>query len=252
MTALAAVCGGLAILHFAAASTGQVPEQSQTLAQAQSSQRDLIHTGGRLFIEGCSSCHGLDARGVQGQGPDLHGAGAEAADFYLRTGRMPLDAPGDQPLQAPPRYSNDEIQALDAYVGSLGGPGIPKVDPAQGSISEGMSAFELNCSGCHLITAQGGVVTGAFAPPLTDSTPTEVGEALRVGPYVMPNFDRHQISDHDVDSIARYVQLTQHPYDPGGLGIGHIGPVPEGLVAWALAAVSLLLVARVIGERGEE
>src|SRR5438034_3101754 len=133
---LAAVCGGLAILHFAVPSTGQVPEQSPTLKQAQSSQKQLVHAGRRLFVEGCSSCHGLDARGVQGQGPTLHGAGAAAADFYLRTGRMPLDAPGDEPLRAPPRYSNDEIDALVAYVGSLGGPPIPNVDPARGSLSE--------------------------------------------------------------------------------------------------------------------
>jgi ubiquinol-cytochrome c reductase cytochrome c subunit len=251
IAASAAVCGGLAVLHFAGVSTGQIPEESQSLQSAQSSQKDLVHAGRRLFVEGCSSCHGLDARGVEGQGPDLHKAGAAAADFYLRTGRMPLDAPGDEPIRAPPRYSNDEIEALVAYVGSLGGPRIPQVDATKGSLSDGMDSFALNCSGCHLITAQGGVVTGAYAPPLTESTPTDVGEAIRIGPYVMPNFSHRQIPDSEVNSIARYVQLTQQPHDPGGWGIGHIGPVPEGLVAWALAAVALLLVARLIGERIE-
>jgi ubiquinol-cytochrome c reductase cytochrome c subunit len=51
-----------------------------------------------------------------------------------------------------------------------------------------------------------------------------------------------------VDSIARYVQTTQHPDDAGGWGIGHIGPVPEGMVAWLLAGAALLIVARLIGE----
>ena len=55
-------------------------------AAAQSRGRDL-------FVQGCSSCHGFDARGVAGVGPDLHWVGEEAADFYLRTGRMPLDEP---------------------------------------------------------------------------------------------------------------------------------------------------------------
>jgi ubiquinol-cytochrome c reductase cytochrome c subunit len=38
----------------------------------------------------------------------------------------------------------------------------------------------------------------------------------------------------------------------GGWGIGNIGPVPEGMVAWLLALATLLVVARLIGERGTE
>jgi ubiquinol-cytochrome c reductase cytochrome c subunit len=69
----------------------------------------------------------------------------------------------------------------------------------------------------------------------------------------MPSFGRRQLSDHDVDSIARYVRdVVDAPDDQGGWGIGHIGPVPEGMVAWLLAAVALLLIARIIGERREE
>jgi len=62
--------------------------------------------GRQLFLEGCASCHGFDARGIAEVGPDLHGAGASAADFYLRTGRMPLDVEtGEQPLRSQPEYS---------------------------------------------------------------------------------------------------------------------------------------------------
>ncbi len=46
--------------------------------------------GESLFREECASCHGFAGEGVDGLGPDLRGAGAAAADFYLRTGRMPL------------------------------------------------------------------------------------------------------------------------------------------------------------------
>lgn len=209
--------------------------------------------GRRLFEEGCSSCHGFDGAGVEGQGPSLLGAGEAAADFYLRTGRMPLDQVGQQPLRGSPRYSEREIRALDAFVGSLGnGPGIPIVRPRRGSLSEGMRLFGESCSGCHGTGGKGGVAIGAYAPPLGESTPTQVGEAIRVGPYVMPRFSAAQLDAGEVDSIARYVQLTQDPDDAGGLGIGHIGPVPEGLVAWLAALVSLLLVARLIGERGDD
>jgi quinol---cytochrome-c reductase cytochrome c subunit len=211
-------------------------------------QDPLVRQGRQLFVEGCSSCHGLDARGVTNQGPSLYGAGAGAADFYLRTGRMPLDAPGKEPLRSPPRYPDSEIRALDAYVGSLGGPSIPSVDPAKGSVARGRELFQSNCAGCHSTGAAGGVAPGALLPSLADATPTQVGEAVRTGPFVMPRFSRRQLDSRDVDDVARYVQLTQDPVDRGGWSIGHIGPVPEGLAAWAIGAVALLVIARLIGE----
>jgi ubiquinol-cytochrome c reductase cytochrome c subunit len=218
----------------------------------ENSDTPLWRNGQRLFEEGCSSCHGFDGAGVRGQGPSLSEAGEAAADFYLRTGRMPLDQVGEQPLRGKPRYSESQIRALDAYVGSLGpGPAIPLVRPRQGSLSEGMRLFTDSCAGCHGIGGKGGVAIGAYAPPLGEATPTEVGEAIRVGPYVMPRFSEAQLDQADLDSIARYVQLTRDPDDAGGFGIGHIGPVPEGLVAWFAAIAALLLIARLIGERNE-
>ncbi|HKG44070.1 MAG TPA: c-type cytochrome [Gaiellaceae bacterium] len=207
--------------------------------------------GRQLFVDGCASCHGFDARGVPGVGPDLHGAGAAAADFYLSTGRMPLDvATGEQPLRGRPAYPPDEIRALVRYVGSLGGPKIPQVQPKRGDLSEGQHAFASYCAGCHQILGQGGVVTGAVPPALTETSPTQLAEAVRVGPYLMPAFDERQIDRRTLDSIALYVQeVVQDPPDRGGWPIGHIGPIPEGMVAWLLAGGVLLLVARVIGER---
>ena len=205
-----------------------------------------------LFEEECSSCHGFDARGVADRGPSLRGAGEAAADFYLRTGRMPLSAPGEQPGRAEPAYDSDQIDALVSYIGSFGGPAIPEVDTSKGSVSDGQALFTSSCSGCHAITGEGGVVVGAEAPSLKDATPTQVAEAIRVGPFVMPAFGRDQLSDADVNSIARYVsEVIDDPDDSGGWGIGHIGPVPEGMIAWLLAAVALVLVAWLIGEGRE-
>jgi ubiquinol-cytochrome c reductase cytochrome c subunit len=65
----------------------------------------------------------------------------------------------------------------------------------------------------------------------------------------MPSFPRSQISDRDLDSIVRYVQETKNPDDPGGFGIGHIGPVPEGIVAWLIAGAGLVAVSVLIGSR---
>ena len=209
--------------------------------------------GRQLYLQGCASCHGFSAHGVPGVAPDLHGAGEAAADFYLSTGRMPLDvATGEQPLRARPAYPPAEIRALVHYVGSLGGLKIPAVHPERGDVSAGQHAFVVYCAGCHQIVGEGGVVTGAAPPPLKDSTPTQLAEAVRVGPYLMPAFDRREIDRRTLDSIALYVQtVVKHPQDRGGWGIGHIGPVPEGMVAWLLAGGALVLVARLIGERME-
>ena len=211
---------------------------------------DATH-GRTLFVESCSSCHGLDAGGVSGRGPSLHGVGARAADFYLSTGRMPLDDPGDQPFRHDPAFKRSDIDDLVAYVASLGGPPIPPADPARGSISEGFRAFSEHCAGCHQIAAEGGITTGARVPGLQDATPTQVAEAVRIGPYVMPKFSEAQLDQHEVDSLAKYIEYTRSPRDEGGWGIGHIGPIPEGMVAWLLGLVSLILVIRVIGERAE-
>ena len=256
---LTIAASALVLAFFAAGSLARPPSQNA------SRPSDFDHTGGgsisdgpsplveegrAIFEEGCSSCHGFTGEGVKGRGPSLISAGEAAADFYLRTGRMPLNQVGDEPLRSPPHYPESKIRALVAYVGSLGqGPAIPTVDPEQGSLSEGMQLFSESCAGCHGISGKGGVAIGGYAPPLGEATPTQVAEAIRVGPYLMPRFSAAQLSDEEVDSIARYVELTKDPDDAGGWGIGHIGPVPEGLIAWLLALVSILIVARLLGER---
>ena len=217
-------------------------------------QQDTIARGRALFVDACSSCHGVDARGIRNLGPSLYEAGAAAADFYLSTGRMPLSNPRDEPTRSRPAYEPADIDALVAYVGSLGqGPTVPQVHPDEGRVDEGLRTFTLHCAGCHQVSAAGGIVTGGVAPRLDDPdvTPTQIGEAIRVGPYLMPAFNERQLTDQDVNDIARYVALTQQPDDRGGWGIGHIGPIPEGMVAWLLAGAALLLVARLIGERND-
>jgi ubiquinol-cytochrome c reductase cytochrome c subunit len=238
MVVIAALCGTASVASFAG-------------AQTSAGDQGAIARGRGLFVEGCSSCHGLDARGRPGRGPSLAGAGAAAADFYLSTGRMPLDDPKEEPLRNKPAYSHSQIADLVAYVGSLGGPSIPSVDASAGDLNAGFRAFTSHCAGCHQMVARGGIVPGAIAPPLQgDVTTTQVAEAVRVGPYVMPRFSERQIDQGTLNSIARWVQATRHPDDRGGWGIGHIGPIPEGMVAWLLGGVALLIVARLIGERG--
>jgi ubiquinol-cytochrome c reductase cytochrome c subunit len=182
--------------------------------------------------------------------PSLHGVGARAADFYLRTGYMPLQHVGLQPRRSRVLFTEAQIAALTAYVASLGGgPPVPQPHPERGNLSQGEALFADHCAGCHQIVAEGGYVTGAIPPPLEDATATQIAEAVRIGPYVMPKFSRKAISPHELDSIIAYVDYAKHPDDSGGWAIGHIGPVPEGLVTWFIAAVALIGICMSIGRR---
>jgi quinol---cytochrome-c reductase cytochrome c subunit len=92
-------------------------------------------------------------------------------------------------------------------------------------------------------------VTGAVPPSLAAATPRQIAEAVRIGPYVMPTFTKKSLSDRELDSIIRYVEYAKDPDDRGGWSIGHLGPIPEGLVAWFVGAAALVLVCIVLGRR---
>ena len=115
----------------------------------------LVERGRELFLTACSSCHGAQGRGTN-QGPILTNVGAAAASFQLTTGRMPLTDPGAQPVRKPPAFRPAEIDALVAFVSSLGhGPPIPNVDIATGNLSRGGTLFRFNCAACHSSTGVG-------------------------------------------------------------------------------------------------
>jgi ubiquinol-cytochrome c reductase cytochrome c subunit len=208
-----------------------------------------VDAGRSLYVTHCSSCHGFEATGTA-NGPSLVHAGAASADFYLRTGRMPLNDPTAQPARHRPAFPPDQISALVAYVASLdAGPAIPTVLP--GTLANGNELFSINCAQCHNDAGAGGALGyGDIVPPLRNSSSIDVIEAARIGPKPMPVFGPQTLSDQQVSDIAAYVQYLHHPEDRGGLGLGHLGPIPEGFVGWVVGMGALLLVCRLIGTRG--
>ena len=210
----------------------------------------LVAQGQALYQNGCASCHGPRLRGIADVAPSLIGVGAGPVDFYLSTGRMPLQSPRVEPTRGKSVYTEPQIHALIAYIVARGGgPPSPAADPAEGSLPEGFQQFTLHCAGCHQIVGRGGLTIGAVVPDLQRATPLQVAQAIRMGPYLMPHFDSRQIDQQQLDSIARYVLWTRQPDNAGGWGIYNIGPIPEGMVAWFIALLAIVIVARLIGER---
>jgi ubiquinol-cytochrome c reductase cytochrome c subunit len=207
--------------------------------------------GKELFEASCSTCHGLAAEGST-NGPSLQGVGPAAVDFMLSTGRMPLANPAAQPIRQPPRFDPEQIAAIVAYVTAIapGGPEIPAVDPTAGDLSRGAQLFLDNCSACHGAGAIGDSIGGGqIAPSLNDVTPTQIGEAVRVGPGQMPEFGATDLSDQDLNSIARYALWLRDHGDRGGLPFGRVGAVAEGFVAIVVGLGLLLVVIRLTGSK---
>jgi ubiquinol-cytochrome c reductase cytochrome c subunit len=201
--------------------------------------------GKALYDANCSRCHGSLGQGIRDNGPALTRAGALGADFYLRTGYMPLNDPHDQPTRSRVLFTEPQLRALVGYVASLGhGPAIPR--PHAGSVSPGQRLFADKCAGCHQIVGRGGVVTGARVPPLDHATSTQIAEAIRIGPYLMPHFS---LTRAQVNDLVAYVQYTKHPDDEGGWSIGDLGPWPEGMVAWLVGIPALVTLCCLFARR---
>jgi ubiquinol-cytochrome c reductase cytochrome c subunit len=170
---------------------------------------------------------------------------------------MPIQEPDEYPERKDPAYDEATIADIVDYVGSLGtGPDIPQVDLAAGDIVEGEQLYIDNCAACHATTGIGGALTDdAIAPPLNESSPVEIAEAIRVGGNgregSMPVFGPSTFSEAELDSVVRYVTYLQDPDDPGGAGLGRLGPIAEGLVGWVFGLGALILVILWIGDRGE-
>lgn len=227
-----------------------------------------IAAGANLFVQHCESCHGYQGQGGVPGAPPLVNVGAAAADFYLTTGRMPLNNPGNEALRHHPFFTEQQIGQLDAYINALPditgtgqhGPDIPTITPLCATatpspgcvtLSEGQQLFAINCAQCHQAAGSGGMLSkGNVVPSLHNANIIQAAEAMRIGPMPMPIIGPNQLSDDQVSAIAHYVQYLHQPNNKGGFGITHFGPVAEGFVGILAGFCVLLFAARMIGTRG--
>jgi ubiquinol-cytochrome c reductase cytochrome c subunit len=225
-----------------AALTGHGSPASATTASSPSSQ--TINQGKALFAVTCASCHGMDAQGTS-LAPSLIGVGAAAVDFQVSTGRMPAKEIGAEVPRKPVTFTTAQIHAIADYIASLGGgPPIPapaEVSTSGASLALGQSLFITDCAQCHNFDGAGGALTyGKFAPPLTQSTPTQIYEAMLTGPEAMPVFSDTTITPAQKRDIIAYITAVRAEPNPGGFSLGRIGPVTEGLVGF-LGGIGVLV-----------
>lgn len=239
LIALAAIGGLYGTL--APASKANADETAQSLT---------ITEGQRLYSVGCASCHGTGGKGSS-DGPSLVGVGAAAVDFQVATGRMP--AATSQGAQIPKKkniYSQAQIDQLATYIASLGaGPSVPTEEqygPNGADIAKGGELFRSNCAQCHNFTGKGGALThGKYAPDLEGVDPKHIYEAMQTGPQNMPSFPDTTLSEKNKKDIIAYLDAvnSDDTVEPGGLGLGGLGPVSEGLFAWIFGLGALIAVA---------
>ena len=182
------------------------------------------------------------SRACANRGPSLIGVGEAAVYFQVHTGRMPLVRQEADAPDKPAVFSDEEIDQLMAYVqANGGGPTLPSGDLRDGDLAEGGELFRLNCASCHNFVGKGGALSsGKAAPSLADATDLEIYTAMLTGPENMPVFGDNQLTPEEKRAIINYVQTIDEQADPGGAGIGRIGPVGEGLVIWVVGIGALM------------
>jgi len=221
-------------------------------ADARPGSASEVEAGRKLFQANCATCHGMAGEGTDA-GPSLIGVGAAAVDFQVSTGRMPMASNSAQAPRKDPLFDEEQTRLMAAFVASLGpGPEIPSaeaVDPALGDPANGMLLFRTNCAMCHNAVGAGGALSeGKYAPPLYQATPTQIYTAMITGPQAMPVFNEASITPEGKRDIIAYL-MEQRETTPGGLSLGSLGPVSEGLWAWILGLGTLIGIAVWIGAR---
>ena len=220
---------------------------SSTAGSAKSDE-ELVAEGRKLFLVGCSICHGQNGEGVSTAdgnqlGPSLAGVGAAAVDFQVGTGRMPMAQPGAQNPTKPRGLHRGRDRRAGGVRREPRRPAPPIPDPAdyslaglseeerQEAVARGGQIFLTNCTACHNFAGKGGAMPrGGYAPDLSNTEARHIYEALLTGPGQMDNFSNGNLSPEEKrDVIAYLYSLREQPavrrLRPRRHGPGERGPV---------------------------
>jgi ubiquinol-cytochrome c reductase cytochrome c subunit len=215
---------------------------------------DDIQAGKQLYETSCITCHGANLQGVKDRGVPLLGVGGAAVYFQVSTGRMPLAGQGAEAAAKTPKFDEKQTEQIAAYIQSVGGgPTLPEGSLRDDAhMADGGELFRLNCASCHGTTGRGAPLSaGKQIPSLMDANDKQLYSAMLTGPENMPIFSDNQLTPEQKKQIISYIQTLKASKDPGGHGIGRIGPVSEAIVIWVAGIGALMIVILWIGVKAE-
>lgn len=175
------------------------------------SDEDAMHTGGRLFVNYCSVCHGSDARGARGfpnlrDNDWLYGGEPEnikASIMYGRTGAMPA-------WQA--SLGDEGVEQVAKYVMQLSGRSVDETQAMAGK-----EKFATFCVGCHTPEGTGNQAIGA--PDLTNNTwlyggsPATIKQTIANGRTGRMPAHNEFLGEAKVHILAAYIYSLSHESD---------------------------------------
>ena len=210
-----------------------------------------VTQGAQLYARDCAQCHAANGLGAEVPGTDRVAppladspqVTAAYVDLVLRTGRMP---PAGSPFDNRARdvvYTDEQRRAIVAFTVAEFGVELNLIEIGEGDAAAGQQLWASNCAACHGSTGSGGVAGGgAWTPPVNDLEATTIAEAVRVGPFEMPAFDRQQIGADGLADIAAFMDAIEEETGTP-LGLVELNPVfASGFVAlFALVMLASLL-----------
>lgn len=248
----AAALIGIGLLVSGGIYAGASAAMAATQPSSTTASTLTVEDGKKLFQANCATCHGLNMEGTA-DGPSLYGVGELSVEFQMSTGRMPLQMQGPQAPQKPVQFTEEQIQAVAAWVQSTSpGPTYPdeRTLDGEGDLAAGAELFRINCAMCHNVAAAGGALTeGKYAPALTSTSPLHMYAAMVTGPQNMPVFNDMTLTVDEKRDIISALMWMQQNESAGGFSLGSLGPVSEGLFIWifgigALIALTVWITAK--------
>ncbi len=131
----------------------QQPDDKEDLKNPVAGKPDAISAGRKLFVEGCSGCHGSNAEGGRGpnlsKGDQIRGASNRQLVEILTEGVKGSDMP-------PSGLAPDKTWQLIAYLRNF--TAVAYDSNASGDAAAGSALFfgAAGCSNCHTIRGRGG------------------------------------------------------------------------------------------------
>ena len=212
-----------------------------------------IKAGEALFEQNCSSCHEADAQGGTAA-PSLIGVGPATVDFWVSTGRMPAATPlSAQAQPKPPKLTNREADEVAAFITlALAGRALHPDRQSEGGQpghrGQPVRPQLRRLPHHHRHGRRAGL---RHRTPRRCTTPRPPRWPRRSAPdrATCPASPATCRTAQVRDIVAYVTEQIQHPANPGGFGLGGVGPVAEGFVGLLFGVGGLMLVCFWIGDR---